>query len=129
MLGISDDPRDPNTVKYHVHGMKQSACFRKSNGKFSCSTCHDPHDKSETSPAFYEARCVTCHQPQTAGKVDCSAGHRTGCLTCHMPKVEVAKYTRFADHWIRARSPFVAAAVLKRAPGEAAHGASSRSSR
>jgi len=130
MMGISDDPADPNTVKYHVHGMKQSSCFRKSSGKFSCLTCHDPHDRSETTPAFYEARCNRCHQPQSAGQVACSAGKTSGCLTCHMPKVEVAKYTRFADHWIRARSPFVDPALLRAAlGGKAAHGASSRSSR
>ncbi|MGV3724061.1 MAG: multiheme c-type cytochrome, partial [Actinomycetota bacterium] len=129
IMGISDDPADPNTVKYHVHGMKQSACFRKSGGEFSCLTCHDPHDKSNPNPAFYEARCVSCHRPETAGKVACSAGHRTKCLTCHMPKVEVAKYTRFADHWIRARSPFVDPALLNTRNGRPAHGASSRSSR
>lgn len=129
MLGISDNPADPNTVKYHVYGTKQSACFRKSRGKFSCLTCHDPHDRSETSPAFYEARCIGCHPSQAPARPACSAGHRTGCLTCHMPKVEVAKYTRFADHWIRARSPFVAPALLKASGAQAGHGASSRSTR
>jgi hypothetical protein len=130
MLGISENPADPNTVKYHVHGMKQSACFRKSAGKFSCLTCHDPHDRSEPAPAFYEARCVSCHQPQTPGQVACTAGKSSGCLTCHMPKVEVARYTQFADHWIRARSPFVDKSLLQSAlNGKATHGASSRSSK
>lgn len=130
MMGISDDPADPNTVKYHVHGMKQSACFRKSAGAFSCITCHDPHGKSETSPAFYEARCINCHRPETPGKVACSAGQTSNCLPCHMPKVEVAKYTRFADHWIRARSPFADPKLLKAAGVKtASHGASSRNSR
>ena len=107
LMGISEDPADPNTVKYHVHGLEQSRCYQQSAGRMTCITCHDPHGKSETLPAFYEARCTGCHQPGRPDQVACKAGKRSNCLTCHMPKVEVEKYTHFADHWIRARSPFV----------------------
>lgn len=107
LMGISSDPADPGTVKYHVYGLEQSRCFRESRGAMRCTTCHDPHRNAETSAAYYEERCRGCHQPVAPAKTACKAGQTAKCLSCHMPKVQVEKFTTFADHWIRARSPFV----------------------
>jgi formate-dependent nitrite reductase cytochrome c552 subunit len=105
--GIPEDPASPATVKYHVHGLQQSRCFRESQGALRCTTCHDPHGPAESDPKFYEARCLGCHQPKRAGQVACPVNPSADCLSCHMPKVPVEKHTKFADHWIRAVSPFV----------------------
>lgn len=105
LVGAGDDPNSPRLVLNHTHGVTQSRCFRESQGKLRCTSCHDPHAPAESNPQFYVARCLTCHQPP-AGKTACPVQPKGNCLPCHMPKVEVAPHTRFADHWIRAKSPF-----------------------
>lgn len=114
MFGIPDDPADPAIAKFHVDGLVRSPCYKKSAGKLRCSTCHDPHDSAKEEPAFYNARCLSCHQPQTPKQKPCPVNPKTGCTSCHMPKVEVAKFTKFADHWIRAKSPFTKGMPAKR---------------
>jgi hypothetical protein len=107
MMGISDDPASKSTVKYHVYGISRSRCFTASKGAFRCTSCHDPHGDTETQPMFYEAKCLSCHGGATKPQTICPVNAKDGCLTCHMPQVQVEKHTLFADHWIRARSPFV----------------------
>ncbi len=111
--GISDDPNDPATVKYHVHGLEQSRCYTRSQDAMRCTTCHDPHSGTENTPSFYETRCLSCHQQRKV--TACPVSPKSGCLPCHMPKVEVEKHTLFADHWIRAKSPFAPKSGSKRA--------------
>jgi hypothetical protein len=110
--GIPKDPASPAAVKYHVYALQKSRCFMKSKGALRCTTCHDPHGSAETAPRFYEAKCLSCHAPKQPAQTACPVSPTGGCLPCHMPKVPVEKYTEFADHWIRARSPFA-----KPAPG------------
>lgn len=106
LMGIPDNPADPGIVKYQVHGLEQSRCYEGSAGKMRCTTCHDPHGDTVTEPAYYEAKCLSCHAGAAKKQTACPVNPRTGCLPCHMPKVQVEKHTQFADHWIRARSPF-----------------------
>lgn len=123
-LGIPTDPNSPKAVKFHVYGVEKSACYRKSNGAFRCTTCHDPHSSTVSDPKYYEQRCLSCHTAGVEKQKACPVNPRTDCLTCHMPKVEVEKYTKFADHWIRARSPFVKPhAAPTTALGKAVHDA------
>ena len=48
----------------HNAAMKASKCFRESDGKLSCLTCHNVHAAIEPArkAAFYRARCLTCHK-------------------------------------------------------------------
>jgi hypothetical protein len=124
LMGIPTEPNSTKAVKYHVYGVEQSACFRKSQGAFRCTTCHDPHGNTETDPKYYEQRCLSCHAAGVEKQKACPVNSRADCLTCHMPKVQVEKYTKFADHWIRARSPFMRGhAAPKTALGKAVHDA------
>ncbi len=106
LMGIPEDPASPKTVKYHVYGISQSRCYTADPKNFRCTTCHDPHGNSPSEPAFYEAKCLSCHTQGVAKQAHCPVSPEKGCLPCHMPQVKVEKYTYFADHWIRARSPF-----------------------
>ena len=67
-------------INHHPYRLEQSRCFRESEGRLSCLSCHDPHKKVAEAEraAHYRAVCVTCH----------ANAHRMteDCTTCHMPK-------------------------------------------
>ena len=95
--GVEGDWTDSWNVRHQPAGLSQSACFRKSAGRLSCLTCHDPHAPLSTSAKSYDQRCMGCHQEvrhQTA-----TAG--TSCVTCHMPEAQQpAPEIHFTNHWI-----------------------------
>jgi len=107
---------EPTKIVGHVEQMRQSACYIKSNGQFSCTSCHDPHRAPAAAEAvkFYEERCRNCHapsKPSPPGKIvasDCAlpltkriaANGRTDCVACHMPRNPSASNQHLAvtDH-------------------------------
>ncbi len=110
-------PDDAGFVRYQASSFVLSRCYTESASGFSCVTCHNPHQNAETSSAFYESRCVTCHPAaRSPGPSPPAGSHRTGapcpvnpakgCLTCHMPRVKDAvPRTEFTDHRIRVHRP------------------------
>jgi predicted CXXCH cytochrome family protein len=83
----------------------QSACFRKSDGRLTCTTCHDPH--STPSPAervgYYRSRCLNCHnEPSFASR---HHPDTQDCTTCHMAreKAEDIAHEQVTDHFIQKR--------------------------
>src|SRR5262249_57098689 len=91
----------PTFVRFQPVGLMQSACYRQSRGGLSCTSCHDPHTRTSTDRAAYEAVCLSCHHApaQTACKVSAA----TGCVGCHMPRRDATRGMIMTDHWIRAR--------------------------
>ena len=94
-------PDNPRFVRFQPVGLMQSACFRRSPGNLSCSTCHDPHAKTSTDRRTYEAACLACHGGPS--QTVCTASPTTGCIDCHMPRRDVTRGMIMTDHWIRAR--------------------------
>jgi tetratricopeptide (TPR) repeat protein len=98
---------DPGAVRFQASAIVKSRCYTESAGGISCLTCHDPHRDAETKPAFYEAKCLGCHDAglptsEADRRVICPVGPKTGCLDCHMPTVKgVVAHTTFTDHQIR----------------------------
>jgi hypothetical protein len=86
-------------VRHQPVGLIQSACFVKSEGKLSCSTCHDPHARSSTDRAAYQAVCLDCHGAND--RTRCSVSPNEGCVECHMPRRDVGRGMMMSDHWIR----------------------------
>jgi len=83
-------------IDHAGYRMLQSACFRKSNGEMTCTTCHNPHAESPKVESFVRA-CTGCH----------ADSHRRGenCLECHMPKRRTtdAIHVIMTDHAIPRR--------------------------
>ena len=84
---------DPWNARHQPVAFAQSACFRKSEGRLTCLTCHDPHGGK---PARQDA-CQDCHKaprhPRTPTKAQT-------CVGCHMPIVKPSPDLQFANHWI-----------------------------
>lgn len=89
-------------VRHQPLYLNESACFRKSQGKLSCLTCHDPHDPAGKKPAaFYNSRCIECHsRAAVRPKRVCEVRMPANCIDCHMPLVSPQAPLRFTNHWI-----------------------------
>ncbi len=86
-------------VRFQPYGLKQSACYLKSDGRLSCANCHDPHDATSHDRALYRKQCQSCHQ--AAESSTCPIQPQGDCIECHMPAVEWTAGIKFHDHWIR----------------------------
>jgi hypothetical protein len=126
----SNDPDAPMTrsqlPRLQGLAMSMSECFKKSGGKLSCVTCHDPHKNADrTSRVEYNRACLSCHSPQAADQVPCKVSNAAGdCVSCHMPEqvVDMPTSPKYRTHLIKAwgRKEDVAArlqAVVKAAGG------------
>jgi len=88
-------------VRHEPAYLHRAACFRNSNGALSCLTCHDPHQPLKTTPATYDAKCLSCH-PKAAHSVPIA---RRNCVGCHMPQVATSANLKFTNHWIGIYNP------------------------
>jgi len=93
-------PENPTLVRFQPVGLMQSACYQKSQGTLSCTTCHDPHARTSTDLPAYDAICLSCHQGPE--RTACNISPVTGCVGCHMPKRDASRGMMMVDHWIRA---------------------------
>ncbi|HEY3963607.1 MAG TPA: multiheme c-type cytochrome [Planctomycetaceae bacterium] len=96
---------NPRLARFQPVGLLQSACYRKSSGRMSCTTCHDPHEHAPREREQYDGRCLTCHTSRGKPSRLCPVSPQENCVSCHMPAVEVRPGTVFHDHWIRVRTP------------------------
>jgi tetratricopeptide (TPR) repeat protein len=116
-LGLTVTPTDPLAPRFPAAGLTWSRCYKESGAAIDCLTCHDPHHDAETSPAYYERKCLECHSGATDDRPTiasaaaesprpsaCPVDSTRGCITCHMSVTEnVIPHTRFTDHHIRVR--------------------------
>ena len=71
--------------------MAQSKCYRASDGRLNCGSCHDGHytPSAQEAPAFYRRKCLNCHKEESC-RESVDKRHNTtppdNCISCHMPK-------------------------------------------
>jgi tetratricopeptide (TPR) repeat protein len=131
---------DPIWYRFQSVSLGWSRCYNESDGAMGCITCHDPHSKLETSAAWYEARCLSCHgaaaapaeapsapaarpvTPPRTPRTVCPVNPRQDCLKCHLPTVWVpSTHTYKADHYIRVREKDPPAEPPKDSEGRGGH--------
>lgn len=106
-----------NNVRFQPYRIFKSKCY-SDDRRISCVACHDPHQSVVQSAAYYDAKCLFCHQssraPEAGMTTRLSAGRDApackvaarNCASCHMPKVELpGAHFKFTDHRIRIAKP------------------------
>ena len=93
----------------HTEQIYGSRCFRESQGKLGCISCHDPHvlPHAEQKVAYYRRRCLACHTEQSCGlpsSVRLAKVPADDCIHCHMPRTgSRIAHRAVTDHRIRRR--------------------------
>ncbi len=101
---------DKFEIDHQAYRLRKSACFQKSGGRLTCTTCHDPHTalRGDAAMQHYIAVCRTCHAAQLA-RLAASGRHTSAanCIECHMPKrrTEDVVHVVMTDHYIQRRKP------------------------
>lgn len=112
---------DPDAfgIASHAERLQQSRCFLESEGRLTCTTCHNPHKQlSRSDTAYYVRRCQSCHrtghEPLCSAAPELLQAQRGDCVSCHMPAggTRDIPHVRFHDHRIRV--------LRSRNPGQAA---------
>jgi hypothetical protein len=91
-FGPASTPKDD--LLEHYLSMRLSKCYRSSNGKLGCISCHDPHLQPghEEAPAYFRQKCLACHSEKSCA-VPLTVRQRKNppddCSGCHMPKRDV----------------------------------------
>jgi hypothetical protein len=82
--------------------MVQSACFQKSGGRMTCTSCHDPHrdPPREERVDYFRGKCLTCHSATdcTTPDVDPQVLARSDCVSCHMAPTYAIDAVRAVIH-------------------------------
>jgi predicted CXXCH cytochrome family protein len=90
-------------IAHQAYRLRRSACFQKSGGRMTCTTCHNPHDapRGAQAIAHYSTVCQRCHAQETLPRM---AAHARGanCIDCHMPKrrTQDVVHVVMTDHFI-----------------------------
>jgi len=88
---VQPPDRAENRFVGQFEQMHESHCFRASQGRLGCISCHSPHHfpAPEEKVAYYRSRCLACHAEQGCSLPASDRLKRNrddDCTHCHMPK-------------------------------------------
>ena len=74
-----------------VEQMKESRCFRESEGRLGCTSCHDPHQvpSPDERIAYFREQCLACHGRKGCNlpaPVRLAESPHDSCMQCHMQR-------------------------------------------
>ncbi len=80
-----------NRVVGQVEQLRESRCFRESEGRLGCASCHDPHQVPAPAEktAYFRRQCQNCHQQNGCSlpdRVRLAESRDDNCIQCHMPR-------------------------------------------
>jgi hypothetical protein len=109
------DDRQLENLRFQPLRLMKSRCF--AGGKLACTTCHPAHqDARRNAAAFYNEKCITCHNVPAPHTDERAQGD---CIGCHMPYVQLHPALKFTDHFIRVvKTGDLPASTLLRRPTE-----------
>lgn len=120
-----------NRFASQAEQMHESRCYRASDGKLRCISCHNPHatPEAEEKVGYFRDRCLECHSDRGCSLPASVRVERKGaddCTGCHMPQSHSSNNIHVAttDHRISrhgeakqgAGSPAEANAMARTAP-------------
>lgn len=94
----------------HYYSMTLSKCYRASNGRLGCISCHNPHVEPSRAeaPAYFKQKCLACHTEKSC-TLPIADRQRSNppddCSGCHMPKRDIReiRHSSVTNHRILAR--------------------------
>ncbi|MBZ5621950.1 MAG: tetratricopeptide repeat protein [Acidobacteriia bacterium] len=81
--------------------LRMSRCWKASQGRLGCITCHDPHAEPSgaQAAAYYRSRCLECHETRPCIEQPMRR-HATSpvddCVSCHMPLSQLNRIAHIA---------------------------------
>ncbi len=134
---------DKFEIAHQAYRLRQSACFRASAGRMTCTTCHDPHRRPERPDEYFSSKCLGCHRLEECGPAAGTARARATraaegapvsrgtprreeapeCVSCHMPprRTDDVVHVTMTDHFIRRTHPPRQERLAPRAEGTGAY--------
>jgi predicted CXXCH cytochrome family protein len=103
----SGRPKDRFEIDGSAYRLRQSACFQKSNGRLTCTTCHDAHQTPSGAEIIRHFRkiCLSCHDQLSTAEH--AVPETINCVKCHMPerRTEDVVHVTMTDHFIQRNLP------------------------